>query len=337
MLALALLLAVQIAPQSLDTPNRQPQLAFDGKRVLLTYGAGNTIYFANSADEGMTWSTPVVVSSKGKLSLGMRRGPRIAVTHEAIVISAITDGELMAWRSVDGGTHWSDGKAVNDVRGSAREGLHAMASGGNNTLFVTWLDLRSKGTKLFGTISRDGGVTWSANRLVYESPSGSICECCHPTAVVDRDGRIHVMFRNSLQGNRDMYLVRSDDGGKTFGAGTKLGSGTWPLNACPMDGGALQIDSNGKPVTVWRRASDVFLASGTEQKLGPGRHPVIAITPAGNAVAWTEGKELKIMLPGQAEETTLDANAAFPSIVALSRNSVLLAWEQNGKIVLSRQ
>jgi hypothetical protein len=213
-----------------------------------------------------------------------------------------------------------------------------MAAGGKDTLFITWLDLRSKGTKLFGTVSHDGGVTWSANRLVYESPSGSICQCCHPTAVVDRDGRIHVMFRNWLDGNRDMYLVRSDDGGKTFGAAVKLGSGTWPLNACPMDGGALQIDSNGKPVTVWRRASDVFLAKGigAEQKLGPGRHPVLAITPAGNALAWTEGKTLKILLPGQAKETTPDGDAAFPSIVALSRSSVLVAWEQNGKIVLRR-
>jgi hypothetical protein len=82
----------------------------------------------------------------------------------------------------------------------------------------------------------------------------------------------------------------------------------------------------------------VFLANGigTEQKFGSGRHPVLAITPAGNALAWTEGKALKILLPGQAKETTLDGDAAFPSLVALSRNSVLVAWEQNGKIVLSR-
>ena len=44
---------------------------------------------------------------------------------------------------------------------------------------------------------------------------------------------------NSLDGNRDMYLVRSEDGGRTFGPPEKLGAGTWKLAACPMDGGDL--------------------------------------------------------------------------------------------------
>jgi len=121
-----------------------------------------------------------------------------------------------------------------DVASAAREGLHTMVAGGQGVVFAAWLDLRLKGTRLYGSTSHDGGATWSPNTLVYESPSGSVCQCCHPSAAVDGQGRIFVMFRNSIDGNRDMYLVRSDDGGKKFGPATNsaLALGNWT----PPDG-----------------------------------------------------------------------------------------------------
>lgn len=343
MFLLTLLLAAQIAPQSADLPNRQPQLASDGIRLGLTYGAGDRVFFAESKDAGKSWSKPVVVSAQGKLSLGMKRGPRIAMTPQVIVISAVVgkqgrgaDGDLTAWRSVGGGKTWSSGKAINDVSSAAREGLHAMAAGGKGMLFAAWLDLRGKGTRLYGSTSSDGGATWSPNTLVYESPSGTVCECCHPTAAIDAQGRIFVMFRNSIEGNRDMYLVRSDDGGKTFGRAAKLGTGTWKLNACPMDGGSLQLGADGKPLSIWRREGEVFYSTGPdpEQRIGAGKHPVLAATPRGPVLAWTEGKALKVKSPGQKDATTLDGDASYPSIVALQNGAVVLAWERGGTIVV---
>ena len=343
MFLLTLLLAAQIAPQSADLPNRQPQLATDGIRLALTYGAGDRVFFAESKDAGKSWSKPVVVSSQGKLSLGLKRGPRIAMTPQAIVISAVVgkqgrgaDGDLTAWRSVDGGKTWSAGRAINDVPSAAREGLHTMAAGGKGTLFAAWLDLRGEGTRLYGSISLDGGATWSPNILVYESPSGSVCECCHPTVAIDAQGRIFVMFRNSFDGNRDMYLVRSDDGAKTFGPAAKLGAGTWKLNACPADGGALQVDRDGKPLSVWRREGEVFYSTGPdlEQRIGAGKHPILATTPRGPVLAWMEGKALKVRAPGQKDATTLDSEAAYPSMVTLPTGTVVLAWERGGTIVV---
>lgn len=343
MLIFALLVAVQIAPQTPDVPNRQPQLATDGSRLALTYGAGDSVFFAESRDAGKSWSKPAVVSSQGRLSLGTRRGPRIAVTPRAVVISAVVgvkgggaDGDLIAWRSVDGGKTWSSGRAINDVPSAAREGLHTMVAGSNGTIFAGWLDLRGKGTRLYSSVSSDGGETWSPNALVYQSPSGSVCECCHPSAAIDAQGRVLVLFRNSIDGDRDMYVVRSDDGGRSFGPAAKLGVGSWKLNACPMDGGALQIGSDGKPLSIWRREGEVFFSTGSkmEQRLGAGRHPVLAATPRGPVLAWMEGKALKVKRPGQKAVSTLDQDAAYPSIVAMPSGVAVLAWEQGGSIVL---
>lgn len=345
MITVAFLLAALIAPQSAGLPNRQPQLAAGGGRVVMTYGAGDSIFFTASTDGGKSWNKPVLVSSQGKVSLGMRRGPRIVVTPQAIVISAVVgekgrgaDGDLLCWRSTDGGRSWSQAKAISDVRGAAREGLHAMAANSAGLVFAAWLDLRSKGTRIYGSTSLDGGLTWSPNRVVYESRSGSVCECCHPSAAADPQGGIYVMFRNSLDGYRDMYLVRSEDGGKTFGPATKLGAGSWKLDACPMDGGGLQAGKDGAAVAAWRREGSVYLSTKTdpERLMGPGRQPVVAEIGAGPVVAWTEGKTLKVLRAGQKQAILLDQDAAFPSIVALPGGGAVLAWERGGAIAVDR-
>ena len=334
------LLGAEWTQPSGGQPNRQPQLAVAGKQIAMTYGSGNAIYFTGSSDTGKTWGKPVLVSGQGQVSLGMRRGPRIAISKKAIVITAVSgekgrgaDGDVIAWRSLDQGATWSAGKRVNDVVSSAREGLHSMAAGGKNTLFATWLDLREKGTKLYGSVSTDGGLSWSANRLVYQSPSGSVCECCHPTAVVDAEGVIGVLFRNSLEGNRDMYLVRSYDSGATFGAAQKLGATSWKLNACPMDGGSLILGPKNTSLSVWRREGNLYLSNGSDESLlGPGRQPVVTQTSKGIFVAWTEGKSIRWKKTSEDNVHTLAEEGLFLSMVPLPDGGVLLAGERDGTV-----
>jgi hypothetical protein len=335
---LPLFLAVSLTPAAPERPNKQPQLATDGQAVALAYGSGNTIYFARSDDGGKTFSTPAVVSRDGVISLGARRGPRIAFASGAIVVSAIVgekgrgaDGDLLSWRSTDGGKTWSAPVKVNDVSGSAREGLHAM-SGDGKALFATWLDLRSKGTRLYGSSSSDGGATWSKNVLVYESPSGSICECCHPSVVAGA-GRIAVMFRNQAEGARDMYVTTSTDGGRTFSAAKKLGTGTWMLNACPMDGGGLLLHPKGV-MAAWRRDKTVFLSvgDGAETQIGAGKDPVIAPLPRGPVVAWTSPEGLVAQVPGSDKPALLDPRGAYASLLPLRGGAMLAAWESGGTI-----
>jgi BNR repeat protein len=345
MLLLALLLAIQIPPAAPETPNRQPQLAARGDNVAVAYGAGHTILVTTSTDAGTTFGSPVLVSSQGQLSLGMHRGPRVAYTTQGLVVSAVVgeqgmgrDGDLLAWRSTDGGKSWSGAVRVNDVPGSAREGLHAMAFGGNDTLFAAWLDLRDKGTRIYGAVSNDGGASWSANRLVYGSLSGTVCQCCHPSVAVSASGTIFVMFRNALDGSRDLYLTRSEDGGKTFDAGKRLGPGTWKLEGCPMDGGGLAVDEKGDVTTIWRRDQTVFAANGDafEKALGPGRNPTVVSARNGLLGAWTQGAAVMVWKPAVEQPETVDEDGAFPSMAPLSDGSVALAWESKGTIVIGR-
>src|ERR1043166_2715995 len=144
----------------------------------------------------------------------------------AIVVSAISNqqGDLTAWRSTDGGRTWSRGAVANETPRAAREGLHAMVATRDGAIYAAWLDFPGgKGQRLMGARSDDNGATWSKNVLMYQSPDGSICECCHPSLAVGPDSAVHAMWRNSLGGDRDLYTAVSHDGGRSFGPAEKLG------------------------------------------------------------------------------------------------------------------
>lgn len=328
---------------TLDAPTdvHDPQAAVDASgRVFVVYASKSLVSISISSDGARTFGPSIAVGRIGTVSVGMRRGPRVAITPRAIVVSAIggvqgggRDGDLVAWRSTTGGTSWLAPAKLNDLPGSAREGLHAMAAGPNGELACAWLDVRSGKTELYSATSSDDGVSWSPNRLVYHSPDGSICECCHPSLAFDARGTLYVMFRNELDGARDLYIVESRDAGKTFGRSRKLGTGTWKLAACPMDGGALAIDASGKLASIWRREQEIFVAEpgAQEHKVHGGEQPWIASGPKGFFSVWLEhrGGELWLLAP-QAQAPQKIASDANDPMIACSpdgKGPVVAVWE----------
>jgi hypothetical protein len=239
------------------------------------------------------------------------------------------DGDVLLYRSGDRGTSWGVPIVINDVPGSAREGLHAMAANARGLVVVAWLDLRGKGTRIYAAISRDHGATWTPDVLVYASPSGSVCECCHPSIAIDAQGRVAVMFRNSVAGNRDMYVARGDSDGRFAGA-TKVGSQSWLLNACPMDGGGIAFGMTGL-VAAWRRDTSVFLTTpqAPEHRLGPGRDPAIATAGTHVDVAWSGPSGLQLVRDG-GQPASVGAGR-FPALLAFSDRTVL-AFENDGVV-----
>lgn len=321
-------------------PARQPQVAVDAAgRFYVAFGVGNSLRCAVSEDGGASFRTSEV-GSVPALALGMRRGPRIATSGATVCVTAIggeagggRDGDLLAWRSVDGAKSWTGPIRVNSVEGSAREGLHAMAAGTDGRLFAAWLDLRSGATELYGASSTDGGASWGDEVLVYHSPDRFICECCHPSVAFGPDGVLYAMWRNQLRGARDLYLARSTDGGATFEGAEKLGRRTWILNACPMDGGAVAAGPDGAIETIWMRAGETFRARpGTaEQPLGRGVQPWAAWGEAGPYLVWLEQRpgRLLVLEPGSEHPRSLAERASDPTVGAAvsGEGPAFAAWE----------
>jgi hypothetical protein len=321
----------------------QPQLvvASDGRRAWLAYGQGKDVLVARSEDGGSTFLPPVKVASLPSLMLGMRRGPRIAA-HGDQVMLAVNAGDLLAYSSADAGATWSAPVIINDIPGSAREGLHDLAVGPDGRFFAVWLDLRLGKMALATAESGEGGRTWGANSVLYRSPEVSICECCHPTAHYDSAGNLAVMWRNWLGGSRDLWSVTRPAGMAQFGAPVKQGAGTWTLKGCPMDGGDL-IARGGSFDSVWQRDGSVYLQSGEapEVRIAAGKQPVAVPVGTSTWIVWQDGADLRSLAVGAghvvAAPKLVATGARFPSVVALHAGGVLLAYEQAGGVVVERR
>jgi hypothetical protein len=143
------------------------------------------------------------------------------------------------------------------------------------------------------------------------------------------------MFRNCLDGKRDMYLARLRDG-KVEAVPHKAGNNSWNLKACPMDGGGMALD-NGKLITAWRREDTVFVADGEhETAVGHGKDVAIAAGRKGRYVAWSTEGGIEASVPGASAPVSLSKSGGFVTLGALPDGSVLAAWEDGGAIVTKR-
>ncbi len=328
---------IELTPKGTIAGARQPQAAVVGRdTVHVAFAAGETVRVVTSTDGGKTFAAPGRVGELTGLMAGMRRGPRIAADANTIVVSAIgsKEGNLVAWRSSDRGRTWLGPVTVNDVPRSCREGLHGMAIGPRGQIACVWLDLRAEKTELWCAVSSDGGATWGENHRVYRSPEGSICECCHPSVAYDSKGTLFAMWRNSLGGNRDIYLATSTDDGTSFSRAAKLGGGSWRKDACPMDGGAVAVVSPGKAATIWRRDLEIFLTPAgelKEQRLGRGEQPTIAVHGGGAYTAWVDRRpgSLVVKAPKASKPMELAKSALDPMLASGSDpdSPVVIVWE----------
>ncbi len=308
-----------------------PNIAKDNSNnIHLVYGSGDSIMYVFSKD-GTTFTSPALIAVLPNLFASAMRGPQIAATANGVIVTACTNkGNIFSYKKEASGK-WTKALKVNDVDEVAKEALMALSADGQNA-YAIWLNVKStKGQNVCGAKSVDGGKTWSKNILVYESPDSTVCECCKPSVTM-KGNNVYVMFRNWIKGSRDLYLIKSSDGGKSFAHAQKLGEGTWKLNGCPMDGGGVAINNNGIPETVWRREGKIYIdVPGTpEKEIGEGRNCTIATANDKNVYAWTENGNV-IVKKSDGMKKSL-GKGSLPLVKALNNDKVICVWENEKQI-----
>jgi BNR repeat-like domain len=319
----------EVLTGSIVSKGQMPNAASDDAgRLHLVFGNGDSIMYSSLIYHGKLFSNPVLVSILPELNASHMRGPQIAATSNGLTIIASNNkGDIFSYKKNNSGNWQLTGK-VNDVDTVAKEGLMAL-KGDGDLLYAVWLDLRDKHNKIFGARSMDGGQHWSKNIMVYASPDSTICECCKPSVVV-KDNAVFVMFRNWLNGNRDLYLIRSNDGGLTYDNAEKLGNGSWALNGCPMDGGGLAVSDN-KVQTVWNRQGKIYACEPgkQEKEIGEGRDCTLETIDGKNVYAWTEKGMVVCLLP-QIKKSL--GKGKSPVLKSTSKGSVMCIWENENEI-----
>ena len=299
-------------------------------RLHIAYCEGDSIMYVYSSTGGKTFSAPALVSLLPGLASSHARGPQIAVSGQQLtIIAGNKSGNIFSFAK-KGESDWLKTARVNDRDSTSKEELMSLHGDGHG-LYAVWLDLRTGHNQIYGSALADGGASWTENMLIYASPDSTVCECCRPSVAV-KDNHVYVMFRNLINGNRDLYLLQSDDGGKNFGPAQKLGTGSWKLNGCPMDGGGLVIDDQGMPQTVSRREDKVYSCEPgkPEKEIATGRSCSMAIAGGKNIYVWTEKGEVMCMLSPDKKQDLGKGN--LPIVRTTNNHNVVCVWEQDKQL-----
>lgn len=316
----------------------QPQLSMDNKGVVrIVFGRADSIFCSTSKDAGGTFSKPIFVGHIAGMHLGMTRGPQIASSASYSVITAIDkSGNIHFFQLTHSSDKWGYKGLINDIGFSAPEGLMSIAADTQDNFYAVWLDIRQdkKNNICFSALSGTEGK-WKGNVLIYISPDGHVCECCKPGITV-KGAKVAVMYRNWLNGSRDLYLKTSDNGGRTFNEAQKLGFGTWKLNGCPMDGGGIAMDNNGMIHTTWQREGIVYYCKPNQSEINLIKGKVCGITmDKANSkkvvITMQDGGNVKIMDLNDKKEIIVGKGNFLKSIV-LPDEKVLCVWEQDENI-----
>jgi hypothetical protein len=315
------------------SPGEQPQISVDTRGLIrFVFGEKDKIMYSISNDNGKTFSDPVSIAEVNEMHLGMTRGPQLASSKDFSVVTAMDKkGNIHSFKLNHKSGKWINMENVNDVNESAPEGLMSLGADDHNNFYAVWLDLRDERKNNICFSSMNSASEWSQNKYIYKSPDSHVCECCKPSIKV-KGNTIAIMFRNWLNGSRDLYLTTSANGGKDFTSAQKLGNGTWLLKGCPMDGGGLTIDSRNEIRTAWQREGQVFYAEPgkLEQRIGEGRH----VGMTGKIVTWERGSDLIIKVIDQAEQKIGEGTAL--KVLELKDKTKLFVWETNDQIVFKK-
>ncbi len=327
-----------LVPASTIADGTQPQITIDPSgKVRIIYGLGDKIYCATSVDNGVTFHSIMLVGEVKEMHLGMSRGPQASSSKNFTLVSAIDKGGSIHTFQLNHQTGvWSEKKLVNDVPGSAPEGLMSIAADEKDNFYAVWLDISdTRRNKICFASTTNQGKTWSKNKVVYQSPDSTVCECCKPSLSVSKS-RVEIMFRNWIDGSRDLYLLSSSDAGGTFKTAIKLGTGTWKLKGCPMDGGGVTINSKNAISTVWRREGNIYFAKPNENEvlIAKGRNCSIA-DPDDPIITWNDGNQLKVKELNTAREFN-PGDGNFIKAIRTADGKILCAWESERKILFKK-
>jgi len=274
-------------------------ISFDGIRVVRPQKAWNGIFVTSSDDGGLTWGDPVPVVDHPDTVEPFEDKPWL-VTDNA-PDSPHLGNLYLAWsrfdvygsdnpndsthilfsRSTDGGETFSAPVRISDAGGDAVDSDDTVegavpAVGPNGEVYLAWAGPRG----IVFDRSQDGGVTFGEDQVVTDNPggwdipvSGMVRHNGMPVTGVDlsggaHGGSIYVNWIDERNGDTDVFVMASRDGGESWGAPVRvnddpLGNGrdqlfTW-MSVDPWDGSLnvvfldrRETEGNAQSVTLAR-------------------------------------------------------------------------------------
>jgi hypothetical protein len=203
------------------------------------------------------------------------------------------NNEIYFKRSVDNGASWgADTRLTTDAAGS---NLPAIAVSGQD-IHVAWSDARDGNFEIYYKHSADAGVTWSSDTRLTNDAAISSQPCLALSGA-----NVYMAFRDSRDGNQEIYFKRSVDNGVTWSTDARLTNNSEQSFGANLvaDGQYLAmvwLDSrDGNAEIYFRKSLDGGTSWGSEIRLtndiNASQTPSVAISGSDLHVTWNDNRD----------------------------------------------
>lgn len=323
---------------------------------------GSSNVMIRHSTDGNSFSDPVRVNDhEGDATVRNENPPKIAVAANGNIYvcwaneRARWKGNIKFARSTDGGKSFSSAITINSDSEKEPTGhaFQSVAVDKTGRIYVAWIDERNKragdrGAEIWMSQSIDEGKTFSSDHKIISD----VCECCRTNIQLDPVGRLFLAYRTvPAKGPmyRDIIVARSNDRGKSF-VPVKVSEDGWEVNACPVTGPGLSVDSRGQVAVVWFTGGDrqgLYYAASTnhgasysgrrllESNQNMGKHAqAVALADGRVFVAWDEKMEkvqvvggLLDLQKGRLQKSVTRDEASYPAIAFNGKTIVITGMQ----------
>ena len=306
----------------------QPEVVRDDQGTLhMLYFAGapgnGDLFYVRSTDDGAIFSAPVRVNSQdgSAIATGTIRGGQLTLGRDGR-IHVVWNGSgkafpkgpadprtgqagsaLLYTRSNQSGTAFEPQRSVMQ-RSLTLDGGGSVAADRAGNVYVAWHGNSAAAgndgegnRRLFVARSTDDGRTFAPESPAWTEQTGA-CACCGVRMFASKNGGLFLLYRSAAENiNRDVYMLRSDDRGRTF-RGARVHE--WDIEACPMTSMSF-VEGSSDVFASWESDGQVYFGTVDKDRPAvakpvapagdakPRKHPRLAAGADHLLMVWTEG------------------------------------------------
>jgi hypothetical protein len=311
---------IMVNSDSSSSRQENPTMAVDSSgRIFVAWQDDRNghldIYFANSLDSGLTWTSEKRINSdSGSSDQYLPSLTTDSLGNLFLVWEDFRNGDWDIYyaKSNDLGATWTDPNVrVNTDSGDDTQFDPTITVDSAGNIYAAWEDFRNGNWDIYFACSTDGGATWSDPNIKINSDDGTDSQT-NPSIAVDSSGAIYVTWQDNRNGDLDIFFAKSLDGGGTWTNPNKK-INTDNSNEIQRNP-SLFVDSSGFIYLAWQdyrnSNADIYFAKSTD-----------------GGETWTN--------PNIKVNTDNGTHGQFnPSIVVDHAQNIFLTWQDNRNVDL---
>ena len=253
-----------------------------------------------------------------------------------------TNNEIYYKRSTDGGISW--GSDIRLTTNSA-DSKNPSVSVSGSVVHVVWEDGRDGNFEIYYKRSTDGGISWGLDTRLTTNSEVSF----YPSVSVS-GSVVHVVWRDTRDGNYEIYYKRSADGGITWDFDARLTSNSAVsyLPSVSASGSVVHVvwydNREGNDEIYYKRSADGGITWGSDARLtsdpSVSGYPSVSVSGSVVHVVWRDYRDGNFEIyykrstdggVSWGSDTRLTSNSAVSDLpsVSVSGSVVHLVWRDD--------